>query len=58
MNFGIEEYHTRFTGFRKTENLEPYTHLTALWLGSNGLEKVCCDVTIRCDTQVTIQDCC
>ncbi len=38
--------HMIFTGFRKIENLESYTNLTTLWLGTNGIEKVSVCVSV------------
>ena len=35
-----DKLYLHFRGFRKIENLEPYTSCKALWLDSNGLEKL------------------
>lgn len=35
-----DKLYLHFTGYRKIENLEPYTGLSALWLDSNGLSKI------------------
>ncbi len=35
-----DQIYLHFKGFRRIENLEPYTELKALWLESNGIEKL------------------
>ena len=35
-----DQLYLHYKGYRKIENLEPYTDLKCLWLESNGLEKV------------------
>ncbi|KAG5178481.1 hypothetical protein JKP88DRAFT_328841 [Tribonema minus] len=35
-----DRLYLHFKGYRRIENLEPYTAVKALWLGSNGLQKI------------------
>lgn len=35
-----DKLYLHFKGFRKMQNLEPYTELKGLWLDSNGLQKI------------------
>lgn len=35
-----DKLYLHFGGFRRIENLEPYTGVTALWLGGNGLTRI------------------
>lgn len=35
-----DRLYLHFKGYRRIQNLEPYTGVKALWLGSNGLERI------------------